>query len=152
MSSDSNSHRRPLSIPLALLSLLVLPGIALADAPPPLPDAYTWTSQEALGDIRTFMNNAGQVGGAFASLGGTGIGFFDGETLHPYRLNLTSGEDTGLVAFNIGVELGQLAIVAVILLIAYLALSMLRAPRREWTLFLSGGAFSLALVMALERV
>ncbi|MCB0635815.1 MAG: HupE/UreJ family protein [Lewinella sp.] len=57
-----------------------------------------------------------------------------------------------LLAFNIGVELGQLAIVAVILLIAYLALSMLRAPRREWTLFLSGGAFSLALVMALERV
>lgn len=57
-----------------------------------------------------------------------------------------------LLAFNIGVELGQLAIVAVILAIAYVAMSVLRAPKREWTLFLSGGAFGLALVMALERI
>jgi hypothetical protein len=57
-----------------------------------------------------------------------------------------------LLAFNIGVELGQLAIVAVILLIDYLALTLLRTPKREWVLFLSGGAFGLALVMALERI
>jgi cell division protein FtsW (lipid II flippase) len=57
-----------------------------------------------------------------------------------------------LFAFNIGVELGQLAIVAVILVAAYVAINILRIRQREWTLFVSGAAAGISLIMALERI
>lgn len=73
-----------------------------------------------------------------------------------FRSTLMPGEENQLVqqllAFNIGVELGQLLIVGVILALAGLALGLLRIKQREWNLFVSGGAFGLALVMALERL
>lgn len=58
---------------------------------------------------------------------------------------------TQLLAFNIGLEVGQLLIVAVVVLISFIATQMFNAKRREWTLFVSGGIFGLSLVMALER-
>lgn len=57
-----------------------------------------------------------------------------------------------LLAFNLGVELGQLVIVGVLLLLAGLVLNGLRIAQREWNLFISGAAAGLALVMALERL
>jgi hypothetical protein len=72
------------------------------------------------------------------------------------RSSLLPGQEDQLVrqlfAFNIGVELGQLLIVAVILLLSFLALNVLRIRQRSWNLFVSGGAFGIALIMALERV
>lgn len=59
---------------------------------------------------------------------------------------------TQLFAFNVGVELGQLAIVAVILCLSAVALQLMKVKQREWNLFISGGAFGLSLVMALERI
>ncbi len=59
---------------------------------------------------------------------------------------------TQLFAFNVGVELGQLAIVAVILLVSGLAFYVFRIPQRDWNLFISGGAAGIALIMALERI
>lgn len=56
-----------------------------------------------------------------------------------------------LLAFNIGVEVGQLAIVAVILLSSFLAFNILRIKQREYNLFVSGAAAGLSLVMMLER-
>ena len=52
-----------------------------------------------------------------------------------------------LLAFNIGVELGQLLIVACILGMSYLVLSVFNAKQREWTLFISGAAAGVALVL-----
>ena len=57
-----------------------------------------------------------------------------------------------LLAFNIGVELGQLTIVAVILFIAYMVMNPLRVKQREWNVFVSGAAAGIALIMALERI
>jgi hypothetical protein len=57
-----------------------------------------------------------------------------------------------LLAFNLGVEAGQLIIVVLVLALAALLVDVLRINRRSWTIFLSGGAFGLALVMALERL
>lgn len=72
------------------------------------------------------------------------------------RSSLMPGQEdqlvTQLFAFNLGVELGQLAIVAVVLAFSAIALQLMRVQQREWNLFISGGAFGLALVMALERV
>ena len=52
-----------------------------------------------------------------------------------------------LLAFNIGVELGQLLIVAAIMLVSYLALSVFKAKQRDWTLFISGAAAGVALIL-----
>lgn len=62
----------------------------------------------------------------------------------------TAGFIGGLFRFNVGVELGQLVIVAVLLAMG----SVLRAanvPQRDQQLFVCGGAVFLSLVMALER-
>ncbi len=72
------------------------------------------------------------------------------------RSTLLPGEEgqlvTQLLAFNIGVELGQLAIVGAVLLLSYVMLFLMKVKQREWNIFVSGSAFGLALVMALERV
>ncbi|MDP4710259.1 MAG: HupE/UreJ family protein [Saprospiraceae bacterium] len=73
-----------------------------------------------------------------------------------FRASALPGEENSLLsqllAFNIGVELGQLMIVAFILLSAYIGMQLLRIQKREWNLFISGAAAGLALVMALERI
>lgn len=69
-------------------------------------------------------------------------------------LTLPGGENDlllQLLAFNVGVELGQLAIVAVILLSSFLAFNVFRIKQREYNLFVSGAAAGLSLVMMLER-
>lgn len=56
-----------------------------------------------------------------------------------------------LLAFNIGLEIGQLLIVVIIMLVAFIFVQKFKAPRREWVLFVSGGIFAIALLMAVER-
>lgn len=72
------------------------------------------------------------------------------------RSMLMPGEESSLVsqllAFNIGVELGQLSIVAFILVAAFIAFSVLKIKQREWNLFISGAAAGISLIMALERL
>jgi hypothetical protein len=57
-----------------------------------------------------------------------------------------------LFAFNVGVELGQLSIVAMILGSSFFSLEVFKVKQREWNLFISGAAAGLALIMALERI
>lgn len=57
-----------------------------------------------------------------------------------------------LLAFNVGLELGQLLIVAFVLLLAYLLTQLWNVLRRDWLLFTTGGIAALSLVMALERL
>lgn len=58
----------------------------------------------------------------------------------------------GLFGFNVGLELGQIAVVSVLLLLAYIITKFLKIARRDWVIFLSAGVFSLALKIALERI
>lgn len=73
-----------------------------------------------------------------------------------FRSLLLPGEENELVrqllAFNIGVELGQLAIVGFILATSFIAFNLFKVKQREWNLFISGAAAGLSLVMALERL
>ena len=57
----------------------------------------------------------------------------------------------GLFGFNLGLEAGQIAVVLILLVIAWFFIAFLKINRREWVLFLSAGVFSIALKMALER-
>ncbi|TWI78297.1 HupE/UreJ protein [Lacibacter cauensis] len=59
---------------------------------------------------------------------------------------------TQLLAFNVGLEFGQLLIVVVVMLLAFLCIQVFNIQRREWTLFVTGGIAALSIVMALERL
>lgn len=58
----------------------------------------------------------------------------------------------GLFGFNVGLEVGQVAVVSIILVLATLIVNLFKISRREWVIFLSAGVFGLALKMALERI
>ena len=55
-----------------------------------------------------------------------------------------------LFAFNVGVELGQIIIVAITMLVAYLVVNKLKVTQREWNVFISGAAFGIALILMME--
>ena len=55
-----------------------------------------------------------------------------------------------LLAFNIGIELGQLLIVAVLLVLGAVAMHVFRAKKRDWIMVLSSAAAGVALVLMLE--
>ncbi|WP_133274049.1 HupE/UreJ family protein [Hymenobacter radiodurans] len=54
-----------------------------------------------------------------------------------------------LLAFNVGVELGQLLIVALILVLGFIVLRVFRAARRDWVLVVSGAAAGIAVILLL---
>jgi cell division protein FtsW (lipid II flippase) len=56
-----------------------------------------------------------------------------------------------LLAFNIGLEFGQIIIVFSVLIIAFILTQIVRVNKREWNLFLSSAIFGIALIMAIER-
>jgi len=58
----------------------------------------------------------------------------------------------GLFGFNIGLEAGQIFVVAIILITSLLFLNVIKVKRRDWVFFLSAGVFALSLKMALERL
>ncbi len=70
------------------------------------------------------------------------------------RMALASDQSLGwgLFGFNLGLEAGQIIIVFCILCIAYIVQNILKADRREWVIFASAAAFSIALKIALERL
>ncbi len=70
------------------------------------------------------------------------------------RFMLARDQNLGwsLFGFNVGLEVGQVTVVAVLLSLAFIILTLLRVNRREWVIFLSAGVFSIALKMALDRI
>jgi len=83
----------------------------------------------------------------FGTIHGMGFSNFLRSTIMP-------GEEdtflTQLFAFNVGVELGQLMIVAFILGASFLALNILKVKQREWNLFVSGAAAGVALILMMD--
>jgi hypothetical protein len=70
------------------------------------------------------------------------------------RIMLAQGQGIGmgLFGFNVGLEVGQIMVVAIILMVGWLFLNLLKVRRRDWIFFLSSGVFALALKMAFERL
>ena len=58
---------------------------------------------------------------------------------------------TELLAFNIGLEVGQLLIVVAVMLVSLICVQLLKIQRRDYLLFGSGAIFGVALLMAIER-
>ncbi len=56
-----------------------------------------------------------------------------------------------LLPFNLGIEVGQLFVVAILLLLTFIFVSVLKVNRREYILFASGGIAALAVEMMINR-
>lgn len=55
-----------------------------------------------------------------------------------------------LLAFNIGIELGQLLIVAILLVIGAIVMNIFKAKKRDWIMVLSSAAAGVAIVLMME--
>lgn len=58
----------------------------------------------------------------------------------------------GLFGFNVGLEVGQIVVVATLLLLTQVIVTLFKINRREWVIFLSAAVFSLSLKIAVERL
>ncbi len=56
-----------------------------------------------------------------------------------------------LLGFNLGIEIGQLLVVAVIVGIAFLFLNIAGVKHREWNVFVSGAAAGMSLILIAEN-
>lgn len=66
-------------------------------------------------------------------------------------LGKSQGIVVPLLGFNVGLEAGQLVAVLILLALGYLLQNILKMNRREWVMFLSGGALFSALIMVKQN-
>ena len=99
-----------------------------------------------------FSGRAMRINYAFALFFGLihGMGFsnFLRSALMPGQEGQLVGQ---LFAFNVGIELGQLMIVAFIMLLAFLALRVMNIRQNAWNLFVSGAAAGISLTLLLNQ-
>lgn len=57
-----------------------------------------------------------------------------------------------LLAFNLGLELGQIIVVSIFLAIAFLLVDLLKVNRRDWKLVLSSSIAGIALILMKDRL
>ena len=57
-----------------------------------------------------------------------------------------------LLAFNLGLEIGQIFILGIFLIFNFIILEVLRKQPRDWSIFISGAIASLSLMMLLEKL
>ena len=56
-----------------------------------------------------------------------------------------------LFSFNIGIEVGQVLIVSIIMVLTFLMVDLLKFPRRDWHILLSGAGMGISLILMFER-
>lgn len=65
------------------------------------------------------------------------------------------GSEKGLLlplfSFNLGIEVGQVLIVSLIMLLTFLLVDLLKYPRRDWHILLSGAGMGISLILMFER-
>lgn len=66
------------------------------------------------------------------------------------------GKDQSIVsqlfAFNLGLEFGQIVIVAIFLAVSFIVIDLLHAPRRDWKMVLSSAIAGIALILMKDRL
>lgn len=70
------------------------------------------------------------------------------------RFMLAKDQNLGwsLFGFNLGLEVGQIAVVMVLLVIAHIVVNLIKVKRKDWVIFLSAVVLGLAFKIALERI
>ncbi len=85
------------------------------------------------------------MAGFFGLIHGMGFSNFFNELMGPEAEIVTP-----LLAFNLGIELGQIAFVLILLIIQFLLINFTRMQTRSWNLVLSGAAGGVALTLLIE--
>jgi len=83
------------------------------------------------------------------------FGLIHGLGFSTFLRSLLGGEESivkPLLAFNLGLEAGQLFIVAIVMLLGVIAVRAIGLTRREWVLILCGGTMAIALTMIVDRL
>ena len=83
------------------------------------------------------------------------FGLIHGLGFSTYLQSILGSESTiavPLLSFNIGIEAGQLIIVAIILTFSHIITSWFKLNRREWILIFSGAGLGVSLMMMLDRL
>ncbi|MEA1897044.1 MAG: HupE/UreJ family protein, partial [Bacteroidota bacterium] len=57
-----------------------------------------------------------------------------------------------LFSFNLGIEIGQFLIVAIIIFFTWILVDLLGVKRREWNLILSGAGLGISLTIIIDRL
>lgn len=70
------------------------------------------------------------------------------------RMTMSSEQDLllPLLGFNVGLELGQIVLVAIILVFQVFLTTIFKITRKDWILAVSSAVFAISLKMALERI
>lgn len=82
------------------------------------------------------------------------FGLIHGLGFSSYLKSLLGKEDniiTPLFAFNVGIEFGQIIVVAIIMIISWILVDLFHVKKREWVLILSGAGLGISLVMMIDR-
>ena len=82
------------------------------------------------------------------------FGFIHGMGFSNYFRALLMDESSILVplfGFNLRIELGQLLVVFFIVGTVFISLNLFGMRHRDWNIFISGGAFSLSLILMYEN-
>jgi hypothetical protein len=83
-----------------------------------------------------------------------GFGLIHGLGFSSYLKSLILNEDSlagPLFSFNLGIEAGQIMIVAGFLILGIIAMGMLKAKPREWNLVCSGAGLGVSIILIFER-
>ncbi len=82
-----------------------------------------------------------------------GFGLIHGMGFSNFLRAMLGGEEKLLVpllAFNIGLELGQILILLAILIVSFVMISVVKLVQRDWALILSGGTAGASLLMIID--
>ena len=82
------------------------------------------------------------------------FGLIHGLGFSSYLKSLLGLEDsiiTPLFAFNIGIEFGQIIVVAIIMITSWILVDLFHVKKREWVLILSGAGLGISLVLMIDR-
>ena len=83
------------------------------------------------------------------------FGFIHGMGFSDY-LKAILGKDesilTQLLAFNLGLELGQIIVVVLFLGLSYISVNLFKTPRRDWKMVISSAIAGIAFILMKDRV
>jgi hypothetical protein len=57
-----------------------------------------------------------------------------------------------LLAFNLGLELGQIIVVTLFLVISYILVDLLKVQRRDWKMIISSAIAGIAFILIKDRI
>jgi len=83
------------------------------------------------------------------------FGLIHGLGFSNYLRSLLSSEENlawPIFSFNVGIEAGQLIVVAGFLLLGIIFMNLLKTKPREWNLFFSGAGFGISAILIVERL